>query len=1202
MQIKDLFAADVTRDIPPVVYFHEQDPEKLRQEVSEYIVTGGYREGDPRQQRVPRGIHEEFVDLLRTMADEIARGPTLPASWISGFYGSGKSSFAKLLGLALDGKVLPDGTALAEALLRRDDSPRAAELTEAWRNLRDRIDPIAVVFDIGAVARESDHIHTAAFRLVQNRLGYCRTNHLVAEYELRLERDNRWTEFLDAAQKALKRPWSEVKDTQMAGDHFSHALHVLDPGKYPDPMSWIDSHVGGRHGIGTSVEEVSRALRAALDIRAKDKTLFLVVDEVSQYVHNDQNRMDRLRAFISDLGQQHCGKVWLLATGQQKLEDSDTTSLLHWMKDRFPPQLRVHLATTNIRDVVHKRLLRKDPAKESELRELFRLHGADLRLHGFRCESITEEDFVEVYPLVPEHVDLFMRITSALRLQTNRLQGDDYAVRGLLQLLGELFRRKGLAESGIGQLVTLDAVYDIQSTALDAETQNTLNLALNDPLVRDDALAARALKAIALLQPIAAQIPVTAELVAQVLYERIGQGSRKAEIEAVLGRITDSNLLAFSAKEGYRVQSSAGQEWAAERDRFTVPADKVSELVREVLPDLCATHDAPKLKGVPFRSNVWFSDERFSKDQRLVNARTDACLDVDLRWLTDPAKRDPAEFLRATAADLRDRLVWVVGDSAAAEELAREYGKSKGMADRYEGRRAMLSQDKLRLLVDEQAKRDVLSGKLSAALGEAFMAGAIYFRGRRMEPRDFASAFGPALKSLADRVLPDLFPYFTETAIGDTEFGDLFRADLAGASQKLVALGILELDEGKLVARCAGEVPARILRVVETLSGVSGASLVKEFQRPPYGWPLDVIRACLAGLLRGRHIRIRPAEGAEITSWRDPGAREVFADRALRIADILPATKSDITAVDRARIRKFFADMLKVEVDPDNEPIADAVYQYFPGRRDRLRAVEELLDRLPSRPSVPPQLSALARALEDCRRSRHVEETVREVKRNLDSLRDGLQTLGIIESELTEDVVGQVTALARIRDHELTQLEAYLGEDADDIAADATVLRDHLSLDRPWRDLPDIRTLADGLLARYRTERAQMLADFEARADSARDRVRRRPGFELLTPDQALQVLRPIALAIPQSPADAVAPTLADLRTIVPAKLAEAEETANARLDAELEDATDQPVQPVRLALKGRELATAEDLKQLLQEIDDEVRPLIERGVRVRLG
>jgi hypothetical protein len=58
MKIRDLFVADVTRDIPPVVYFHEQSPAKLQAEVSEYIITGGYADGDPRVKRVKSGIHE----------------------------------------------------------------------------------------------------------------------------------------------------------------------------------------------------------------------------------------------------------------------------------------------------------------------------------------------------------------------------------------------------------------------------------------------------------------------------------------------------------------------------------------------------------------------------------------------------------------------------------------------------------------------------------------------------------------------------------------------------------------------------------------------------------------------------------------------------------------------------------------------------------------------------------------------------------------------------------------------------------------------------------------------------------------------------------------------------------------------------------------------------------------------------------------
>ena len=60
------------------------------------------------------------------------------------------------------------------------------------RRCGSKIDPLAVVFDIGGVARENEQIHSAAVRQVQRRLGYCSTDPLVADFELKLERDGEW--------------------------------------------------------------------------------------------------------------------------------------------------------------------------------------------------------------------------------------------------------------------------------------------------------------------------------------------------------------------------------------------------------------------------------------------------------------------------------------------------------------------------------------------------------------------------------------------------------------------------------------------------------------------------------------------------------------------------------------------------------------------------------------------------------------------------------------------------------------------------------------------------------------------------------------------------------------------------------------------------------------------------------------------------
>jgi len=414
MQVKELFAGNVTRDIPPVVYFHEQSPASVASEVSEYIITGGYPEGHPSQRRVPKGIHEEYVRLLETIVKELEKpgGPELPNSWISGFYGSGKSSFAKLLGLALDGMPLPDGRSVADAWLARNTSPRAAEMKTAWGKLRARVEPMAVVFDVGTVARDGEHLHSAALRKVQERLGYCPTNSIVADYELTLERDGLWRRFEEVAAETLEVPWSAARKEHRAADRFSLVMHRMFGDEYPEPTSWFDSRAGGRTRT-ESPEEVVVAIRDMLGFRKPAATLFLIVDEVSQYVISSQDRYDRLRAFATALGSGLKGKAWLLALGQQQLDDQADLPFATWVRDRFPPQLRVHLAATNIRDVVHKRLLQKTPAATRQLAELFERHRADLKLYAFGCEAITSEEFVEIYPMLPGQIELILQITTA---------------------------------------------------------------------------------------------------------------------------------------------------------------------------------------------------------------------------------------------------------------------------------------------------------------------------------------------------------------------------------------------------------------------------------------------------------------------------------------------------------------------------------------------------------------------------------------------------------------------------------------------------------------------------------------------------------------------------------------------------------------------------------------------------------------------
>ncbi|RAY15021.1 BREX system P-loop protein BrxC [Actinomadura craniellae] len=1204
MLIRDLFASDVTRDIPPVVYFHEQAPDKLAAEVSEYIVTGGWPEDHPNHRRVPQGIHEQYVRLLTGIATELGKpgGPELPNVWISGFYGSGKSSFAKLLGLSLDGVALPDGGSLAEAWLQRDTSPNSTELRAAWNGVRQHIDPLAVVFDIGSIARDGEHLHAAAVRQVQRRLGYC-TEPLVADFELRLERDGEWSRFEEKAQKVLGKPWASVKENSLAEEDFSLVMSELYPDRYTDPMAWFTSR-GGTHTRSESPEEAVAAIRDMLKFRRPGATLFLVIDEVSQYVLSYRDRVDRLRAFATAIGATLRGQAWLVALGQQKLDDEADDSFLVWAKDRFPPSLRVHLAPTNIRDVVHKRLLHKRTDAEESLRALFESNRPDLKLYAYGCESVTPEEFIEVYPMLPGQIDLVLQITTALRTRSARAQGDDQAIRGLLQLLGELFRGQRLADQQVGGLVTLDQIYEVQHTALDADVQASMARVLSQCTADTDRLLVRVAKAVALLELIQETQATDAKLVAQCLYDRVDRGNQVAAVTEALEELRRRNLLGYSEKHGYKLQSSAGEEWERERRDIPAPREALSEIVQAGLNYLLATPDRPQLQGRSFPWAGRFSDGRRADDVSLLDPRDDAAVRVDFRYLAIEERAESTWVTRSGEAALHDRLVWLSGDSEAVGECARELHRSRAMVKKYKSRRDSLNPARRLLLQQEENRAEDLDKRAKATIAAAWMAGRMYFRGRGISPSDHGATFAVALHQAATRVLPDLFPHFIPTQVQPSELLQLVEAELSGPSPKFLTgdLGILELDAGRYVPSCGGVVVRRIQEYIEAEGGSSGTALLARFGGPPYGYTANVVKACVAGLLRATKIRLQPEGRDEITAIRDAGVRDLFErDRDFRRATIFPAGQDDIGFQSRARICRFFEDRLESRIDREDDQIANAVVQHFPVLAQQLRDVQGRLSQLPGPPAEPAALGRLGDALEKCLRNcRQTRPTVQAVKNHLDALQDGVFILHLYRSELTADAIRAVKDAHQVLTHQADQLTE-AGIKPTNVVVAATRVSTQLAAERPWFNIGALDEDLAGILACYRAERQRLLQWQERQAEAARGRVRARNGFSTLTADQAHSVLRPFTGAVTDTTVEAVAPPLTALADLFTVALQRAENQANDLLDEILSTGNRPLIARVDLQLRNREVATEADVQALVEEIKGRLLEQVRAGARVRL-
>lgn len=90
MKIQNMFQKDINRDINGVVKVSQSDQHSLEQELSEYIITKELR-------RHFDTFFENYTKAIDYPTDKIG-------VWISGFFGSGKSHFLKMLSYLLSNK------------------------------------------------------------------------------------------------------------------------------------------------------------------------------------------------------------------------------------------------------------------------------------------------------------------------------------------------------------------------------------------------------------------------------------------------------------------------------------------------------------------------------------------------------------------------------------------------------------------------------------------------------------------------------------------------------------------------------------------------------------------------------------------------------------------------------------------------------------------------------------------------------------------------------------------------------------------------------------------------------------------------------------------------------------------------------------------------------------------------------------------
>src|SRR4051794_10654450 len=519
--IRGLFATDIERNIEEVIKVDQTDEQLVREELAEYIATDS--------------IRSHFRAILERYAETPNKPHEGVGVWVSGFFGSGKSSFAKYLGLALENRSLA-GAGAGDLLAARigDDA-----ITVLLKTIAEHIPTHAVIFDVSVdrgIRSGNQTITEIMYRLFLQSLGYARDLDL-SELEITLEQQGQLDEFKAKYAEIYAKDWDAEKGLiAIAMQQASRVMHELDPQTFVTADSWRDS-VKNRADITPGL--LAERCKELMSRRKPGESLVFVIDEVGQFVARDVQKMLDLQAVVQSLGRVGRGSMWLVVTSQEKLNElvgglDDSRVELARLMDRFPHPLQVHLEPSDISEVTSKRVLAKNADAQTELRGLFSQHRGRLtdatRLTAdIRLPELSTDSFVDLYPLLPYQVDLIINVVSGLRTAGGASKHVGGANRTIIKLAQQLLIHPDvdLADQRIGMLARIDQVYALVSGNIPGEIRgkiDSIKHAVEHPLAQSVA------QAICLLQYVQS-IHRTPENFAATLQTSIDGDSRLAEVK-----------------------------------------------------------------------------------------------------------------------------------------------------------------------------------------------------------------------------------------------------------------------------------------------------------------------------------------------------------------------------------------------------------------------------------------------------------------------------------------------------------------------------------------------------------------------------------------------------------------------------------------------------------------------------------------------
>ena len=938
MEIRNLFdpSRDIDRQIEKVITYGADEEQRLKAEISEYVVTAS--------------IEDQIEKVLRNMQAAMeAGGQSEVGVWVSGFYGSGKSSLTKYLGLAFDDRITIDDKPFLDHLQNRLHKPETKALLST---VAKRFPAAVVLLDLaseqvaGATLAE---ISTVLYYKALQWAGYSK-NLKVAALERKLRGDDRYEEFERLFIEETGSPWKDYQnDPLVVGATVPGLAHQI----YPDLFKTSESY---NSDTSEFVELLDARVQNIIDIvrEASGKEyIFFVIDEVGQYVSSNQNKILDLQGLAENLKNKGDGKVWIFGTAQQTLTEDDERAAinspeLYKVKDRFP--IQVDLESKDIKEICYRRLLTKATTGATQLSLLFNQHGQALRqntkLHDakFYDADFDEQSFVELYPFMPAQFDILLHLLGALAKSTGGI-----GLRSAIKVVQEILTQgpdgqSPAAHNPVGWLATTVTLYD----ALEKDIQRAFPShyqAVGKVSIRfpDSELHHQIAKAVAVLQ-ILNNLPATVENVASLIHPAVDSPPNTENVKTVIEELLTDEHVPLGEKEGaLSFFSEKLNDLEQRRAQLPLRIPDTRRVFNESLRALFTPLPSARIHGsLAVRSGLKVQID--SKEQSLEGDRDHIQTIIELvdasdydtarTRLTDESRQRSSEnaiyLLSRKANGLDDHVAEIYRAQRIVEE-----------------NRSDPDQEIKEYCAGQTDRASRLSNELQQRIARTLLKGSFIFRGQVTAVDSLAPEVLDACKRHLATTAEQVFDRLNEAADRvETSVAEKFlkTPNLAGMTRDLDPLGLVQPDGGTVGINTQHKALVSIRDYLDRSGRVQGKELLEHFSRPPYGWSQDTLRYLIAAFLVAGAIKLTIA-GRDITNVGKTAIDALKTNNAFKSVGV--ASRHDQIDKDvLARAAERLMELIGDQVLPLEQAICKSALKNLPKFQHDYGSLAEKLDSL----------------------------------------------------------------------------------------------------------------------------------------------------------------------------------------------------------------------------------------------------------------